>query len=429
LSDAKTTNLRRHTIRPTGRRGPRGFHWGALLLLPIFSLLTAGCASVADPQGWAGPDIAEDTLYASIEKGKMAALDPDDLSVKWVFPSQNDEDQFDLEGIYGAPIVDGEILYFGAYDDNVYALNTDDGTLRWTFKTNDPIVSSLALREDILYAGSTDGSLYAIDTTVCTNSCPPAAARTFDTQDSIWASPLLAGDVVYVAAMNGRLYALDVETLEPVDAFSFEGDAGLLTDPTLADDETLLVGGIDNKLYALDSDSGAEKWSFEGGNWFWGRPQIDGETIFIADLDGNIHALNLEDGNPLWSEPFKAEASVRSAPLLAGGTLVVVDRDGNAYGVDPENGTQQWGPTLLDKTVLSDPFLIERRGSPGGTDSVPSSTPGGESPTPADEASPTVAAQDGGMEVLIVAQGGDLCSIDPTDGTPAGAALCVEVPL
>jgi PQQ enzyme repeat len=162
LSDAKTTNRRRHTIRPTGRKSLRGLHCGAVLLLAAISVLAAGCASVANPQGWAGPDIAEDTLYASIEKGKMAALNPDDLSVKWVFPSKDDEDQFDLEGIYGAPIVDGEVLYFGAYDDNVYALNAEDGTLRWAFKTNDPIVNALALRGEILYAGSTDGSLYEL---------------------------------------------------------------------------------------------------------------------------------------------------------------------------------------------------------------------------------------------------------------------------
>jgi hypothetical protein len=33
------------------------------------------------------------------------------------------------------------------------------------------------------------------------------------------------------------------------------------------------------------------------------------------------------------------------------------------------------------------------------------------------------------MEVLIVAQGGDLCRIDPADGSPARAVLCAEVPL
>jgi hypothetical protein len=33
------------------------------------------------------------------------------------------------------------------------------------------------------------------------------------------------------------------------------------------------------------------------------------------------------------------------------------------------------------------------------------------------------------MELLIVAQGGDLCRIDPADGSPVGAVPCAEVPL
>ena len=45
-------------------------------------------------------------------------------------------------------------------------------------------------------------------------------------------------------------------------------------DPTLANDDTLLLGGIDNKLYALDPATGAENWSFKGGNWFWGSPSL-----------------------------------------------------------------------------------------------------------------------------------------------------------
>jgi outer membrane protein assembly factor BamB len=372
----------------------------------------------------------EGTLYASIDVGRMAALDPDDLTVKWVFPPNTDEgDKLELQGIYGSPVVAGDTVYFGAYDDNVYALNAEDGALRWTFQTDDPIVDSLVLRESTLYVGSTDGTLYAIDTTACTNSCPLTAALTFDTGSSIWTAPLLAGDIIYVAAMNGRLYALNAETLEPVDGFSFEGKAGLLIDPTLANDDTLLTGGIDNKLYALDRATGTEKWSFEGGNWFWGTPLVDGETVYAADLDGNVHALSVGDGSSMWSDAFRAQSPIRAAPLLAGETLIVVDRAGNAYGLDPKSGTQEWGPTLLGKVVLSDPSLVTSS-TPADTDSSPSASPSDGTPVPTGEASPTRAAGVGTeTEVLISAQGGDLCRIDPTNGSPLVEPPCVEVPL
>ncbi|HEV8574105.1 MAG TPA: hypothetical protein VGR43_05285, partial [Dehalococcoidia bacterium] len=97
-------------------------------------------------------------------------------------------------------------------------------------------------------------------------------------------------------------------------------------------------------------------------------------------------------------------------------TLIIVDRSGNAYGLNPDDGTSvsDW-PTNpntgkqsieLGKTVLSDPFLLERTSAP----------------------SPTSGAE-GASEVLVVAQGGDLCRFDPTDGSPVAALLCNEVPL
>jgi len=323
--------------------------------------------------------------------------------VRWIFPPDTDQgDKLDLEGIYGAPVRDGDVVYFGAYDGYIYALDAADGAPIWAFETGDAIVNSLVVNEETLFAGSTDGRLYAID------AASGDEQDRFDTGSSIWASPLIVDDVIYVAAMDGELHALNKDTLDPVEGFFFKADAGLVMDPTPADDDTLLVGGMDSKLYALDPQTGDERWSepFEGGNWFWGRPLVNDDTIYIADLDGNVHALDLSDGKSVWPQPFRASAAVRAAPLLAGAVLIVVDRQGNAYGLNPDDGTTLWAPTPTGKTVLSDPFLLQSTSSP--------------SPAAGDE---------GSGEVLILAQGGDLCRIDPADGSPVGARLCAEVKL
>jgi len=460
LIAAETIDRRRKNIQLMGRRSPQPL---LLIAAAAFALLLIGCSRVSKPQGWAPPELVGDSLYVSIERGKMAALDAntapetgadcddaadndgdgainegcpkagaksesgsdcrndksDDTSdgvrdddavndgcpatiVRWIFPPDSKEgDKLDLEGIYGAPVIGDDIVYFGAHDGTIYALDAAEGFAIWAFQTDDAIVNALALKDGTLFAGSTDGQLYAID------AASGDETGRFDTGSSVWASPLVVGDVIYVAAMDGRLYALNTDTLDPVEGFSFKADAGLLMDPTLANEDTLLAGGLDSKLFALDPSTGNEVWPqpFEGGNWFWGRPIVRDDTIFIADLDGNVQAIGLDDGRPRWSKPFKAEAAVRSKPLLAGDTLVIIDRHGNAYGLNPEDGTQKWGPTLLGKTVLSDPFLL-----------VPEASP---SPTGTETAA---------TEVLILAQGGDLCRIDPADGSPVAALLCSEVP-
>jgi outer membrane protein assembly factor BamB len=426
--------------------------------------------------------VIEGRLYASIESGKMAALDPnaetgadcenetdddddggvnegceragqrsesggdcrnaenddgqggnpDDSVVNdgcppfytiWTFPSEDDEDRLDLEGIYSAPIVEDGFVYFGAYDGKVYALDAETGIPIWSFETDDPIVASMTLNDGILYAGSTDGRLYAIETSVCLQICPRSAATIFDTGSSIWAAPLLVGDVIYVADMDGNLHARQAaDVTKPVDGFTFKTDAGLTMDPTAAGDDTILLGGIDKKLFAIDAETGQQRWGqpFDGGNWFWGRPLVDEETIYVADLDGNVHAVGLEDGRPKWASPFRTERAVRAGPVLADETLVVVDRGGNTYGINPEDGGSEWGPTALGKTVFADPFLLQA-GSQAPTATGGTATAAGTQ-TPNSDG-------DGAIELVILAKGGDICRIDPVDGSPTGSKLCEEVPL
>jgi len=362
-------------------------------LLPLL-LFAVACGRTVNPDGWAGPLEVDGVLYVSIDSGKIAAVDPGDHSVAWVFPPNTDRGKkLDLDGIYAAPVVDGGTLYFGAYDGNVYALDTETGAELWRFETSDPIIGALVLDEDdVLYAGSTDGKLYAIDVAECTTSCPLGAVRTYSTGSSIWAAPAVTGDAVYVASMDGRLHILNRVDLTPVDGAGFKVDAGLLMDPLPAANGALFVGGINETLYALDGETGAEAWSFSAGNWFWGRPLIDHNTVYVPNLDGNVYALDLESGAKKWA--FSAQAPVRSTPLMAGGVLVIVDKDGNVYGLDPETGTTIWGglerPTYLSKRVLSDPLLLDD-------------------------------------EVLIVAQGGDLCRLNPEDGSVLDSRVCFEV--
>ncbi len=323
----------------------------------------------------------------------MAALDAGDLSVKWVFPPNTDEGKrLKLEGIYGAPVFGNDAVYFGAHDGNVYALNAKTGAPLWRFETADPIVGALTVTDGgKLYVGSTDGILYTITVADCTSTCPAGAVETFDTGSSIWGAPLVIDTAVYVPAMNGRLYALNPDTLQPLEGFSFEAAAGLLTDPVEATDGVILVGGIDEKLYALDAATGDQVWDkpLPGSNWFWGSPLVDRDTIYVPGLDGRVYAVDAA-GKAAWDPQFKALSPVRASPLLAGDVLVVIDKNGGAYGVDPATGTLKWGgvnaPVLLNKDVLSDPLLLDG-------------------------------------EVLVVAQGGDLFRIDPE----TGAQRSVEV--
>jgi uncharacterized membrane protein len=57
------------------------------------------------------------------------------------------------DGIRSSPAVSGGIVYIGSKDQYVYALNADTGKLKWKYKTGDEIQSSPAVSGGIVYIG------------------------------------------------------------------------------------------------------------------------------------------------------------------------------------------------------------------------------------------------------------------------------------
>jgi len=65
-----------------------------------------------------------------------------------------------------SPAVVGGVVYVGSADDYLYAINATTGVLVWKFKTGNSIVdSSPAVVGSTVYIGSTDASVYAVNAT------------------------------------------------------------------------------------------------------------------------------------------------------------------------------------------------------------------------------------------------------------------------
>ena len=58
---------------------------------------------------------------------------------------------------------EGLVLYGSSADHKLYALDIDDGAVRWTFATEAPVRFSPAIWEGKTYLASDDGHLYCLD--------------------------------------------------------------------------------------------------------------------------------------------------------------------------------------------------------------------------------------------------------------------------
>lgn len=63
--------------------------------------------------------------------------------------------------VYNSPAVSGGVVYVGSSDGYVYALDASTGSLKWKYETGGEIYSSPAVSSGVVYAGSKDGYVYA----------------------------------------------------------------------------------------------------------------------------------------------------------------------------------------------------------------------------------------------------------------------------
>jgi outer membrane protein assembly factor BamB len=60
------------------------------------------------------------------------------------------------------PNLVGQLVYFGSDDGNLYALDASSERQMWSFPTDNAVSSSPTVVNGIVYVSSTDGKLYAV---------------------------------------------------------------------------------------------------------------------------------------------------------------------------------------------------------------------------------------------------------------------------
>ena len=100
------------------------------------------------------------------------------------------------------PVIDDTILYTTG-GSKVLKVDLTTKEFIWTYQTGGTIRSSPALANGVIYVGSNDGKLYAI------NAQDGKPLWNFQTGDQITSSPTYADGVVYVTSLDGTIYAIE----------------------------------------------------------------------------------------------------------------------------------------------------------------------------------------------------------------------------
>ena len=222
----------------------------------------------------AGPvlDSDGDTLYYGNDNGTFRAVATADGSLLWSFDvaSVHPPDGATSIGFANAAALDeAGNVYVACQNGYLYALDGEDGRLRWSFPATEGILASPAVTEDgTVVFPSKDGYLYGVDL---------EGFQVFESfiGDVFYCSPALdaEGNIV-IAGYSGSAETGESTTLFVLDAEGTPLREFILDDyndssPNLAPDGSLYIGAHDGNLYKFSGGAELQQnapWPRKGGS-------------------------------------------------------------------------------------------------------------------------------------------------------------------
>jgi outer membrane protein assembly factor BamB len=235
--------------------------------------------------------------------------------------------------ITSAALVVNDALFVGA-GDKVRRLNAGSFTEMWSRTVGTgpvdatPVLdtSGPGISDDVLYAGTSAGWLYALD------PVSGAVKWNLNVQNL---SPGTTKTVVAAQVMNRWVYLSGVAGIQAVDLQKAENQLPnpvAWTNPTVASRPVLLaagsifVPGDAGSLLRLDARSGTSIWEYRPGSQISTAPVWVLGGICFGDSDGNLVIVNYRDGTPLASQSFQMETI---EAMTADGQKLYVVTSGN----------------------------------------------------------------------------------------------------
>ena len=263
---------------------------------------------------------------------------------------------YTITGYVGSsPAVVNGVVYVGSADNNVYALNATTGTKLWNYTTDSYVYSSPAVVNGVVYVGSVenngiDNNVYALNATTGTK------LWSYATRANVYSSPAVANGMLYIGSEDWNLYALNATTGAFVWSYTIGGQ--VLSSPAVANGVVYVGSFQDGTVYALNATSGAKLWNYTTGNEVFSSPAVANGVVYVGSLDNNTYALNATTGAKLWS--FTTGGAVWSSPAVVNGVVYVGSADGNVYAIGNESVSQQTTLTVSAPSfaAINRPFTI-----------------------------------------------------------------------
>ncbi len=249
-----------------------------------------------------------------------------------------------------SPLVYNGIVYFGDESGYIYALRADNGTLLWMNYSGGAIESAPAISNGILYLSNVyNKAVYALN-----SSTGEILGVSNPLGERVWSSPSISEGLVYVGSSNGRVYALNatpnISSSELITKWNYSAGGDVNSSPAVYDG-IVYFGSGDKNIYALNATNGGLIWKSPTGSPVGSSPAISSGLLWGTNgrsSDG-VYAINLTHGNILWA--YYADVPFSSSVAISNGMIYAANDNLYAFGerkldfsykTTHGNATQNW---------------------------------------------------------------------------------------
>jgi outer membrane protein assembly factor BamB len=262
--------------------------------------------------------------------GVFASAAPKEIShVLWVFRTGG--------RVFSSPVVADGLVFIGSNDHFLHAIQVSTGHELWKFATDANVNSTPAVAQGVVYVLSLDGNAYAVD------EHTGRLRWKFSTGGE--SRPNLAG-----------IYGLAPSREVVPDVWDF-----LLSSPTV-EGGLVFFGSGDHNVYALDARTGRRVWKFQTPDVVHSSPAVANGMLYIGCWDGVLYALNERTGKLAWKYATGVDAThfmqgIPGSPAVSNGVVVFGSRDNYIYALNASSGELNWKQENGGSWVIASPAI------------------------------------------------------------------------
>lgn len=301
----------------------------------------------------AQPAVIGDAVYVASDSGFLYKLDKRNGKERWRakidtgsperIPASEEKSRWDRYG--SSVVIDGQRLYVGSRDNNLYALDVATGKELWRVVAKDMMTATPTLYRDLLLFADFAGKVQAVD------ARDGKPRWTYDARLPVAGDLVVDSGRVFVGSRTYDLIALDAasgkELWKHYYWFSW------IESPPVVREQVVYTGSSDGTgVFAINAADGSLRWKTRVPGWAWARTAVDDRFVIAGTVgrgaypgvrSGSLVGIDRSSGTVRWMyvDPptaeqveKKAEWGFAAAPVIVGGTVYAADLNGSVYAID-----------------------------------------------------------------------------------------------